>query len=154
MGLDRALADEQALRQLGVAQTLREQRQHARLANPGLANDRCEPPPAIEGVIQRQLQRLRVEQLRQFRAPFELAGLDPGLNLLAGPNEAGKSTLGRAIRAAFFERHRSTTVDDPVNRVGRHSSIAIGTDGLPVISYQDQTARTLRVIKCGTRTCQ
>ncbi len=48
----------------------------------------------------------------------------------------------------------STTVDDPVNRVGRHSSIAIGTDGLPVISYQDQTARALRVIKCGTRTCQ
>ena len=48
----------------------------------------------------------------------------------------------------------STTVDDPVNTVGRHSSIAIGTDGLPVISYQDQTARALRVIKCGTRTCQ
>jgi hypothetical protein len=45
-------------------------------------------------------------------------------------------------------------VDDPVNRVGQHSSIAIGTDGLPVISYQDQTARTLWVIKCGTRTCQ
>ena len=59
-----------------------------------------------------KLQRLRVEQLRQFRAPFELAGLDPGLNLLAGPNEAGKSTLVRALRAAFFERHRSTTVDD------------------------------------------
>lgn len=59
-----------------------------------------------------KLQRLRVEQLRQFRAPFELAGLDPGLNLLVGPNEAGKSTLVRALRAAFFERHRSTTVDD------------------------------------------
>lgn len=59
-----------------------------------------------------KLQRLRVEQLRQFRQPFELAGLDPGLNLLAGPNEAGKSTLVRAIRAAFFERHRSTSMDD------------------------------------------
>ena len=59
-----------------------------------------------------QLQRIRVEQLRQFRQPFELAGLDPGLNLLAGPNEAGKSTLVRAIRAAFFERVRSTSMDD------------------------------------------
>lgn len=59
-----------------------------------------------------RLQRVRVEQLRQFRQPFELADLAPGLNLIAGPNEAGKSTLVRAIRAAFFERHRSTSVDD------------------------------------------
>lgn len=59
-----------------------------------------------------QLTRLRVEQLRQFRQPFELSGFEPGLNLFCGPNEAGKSTLVRAIRAAFFERHRSTAVDD------------------------------------------
>ncbi len=59
-----------------------------------------------------KLQRLRVAELRQFRAPFELADLQPGLNIFSGPNEAGKSTLVRAIRAAFFERHRSTSVDD------------------------------------------
>ena len=59
-----------------------------------------------------RLHRLKVEQLRQFRQPFELAGLEPGLNLFVGPNEAGKSTLVRAIRAAFFERHRSASVDD------------------------------------------
>ncbi|MDM0020671.1 AAA family ATPase [Variovorax saccharolyticus] len=56
--------------------------------------------------------RLRVDQLRRFRKPLELRGFEPGLNILAGPNEAGKSTLVRAIRAAFFERHRSTVVDD------------------------------------------
>jgi len=27
-------------------------------------------------------------------------------NVISGPNEAGKATLVRAIRAAFFERHR------------------------------------------------
>jgi energy-coupling factor transporter ATP-binding protein EcfA2 len=59
-----------------------------------------------------RLQRLKVEQLRQFRKPFEIDGIEPGLNLFVGPNEAGKSTLVRAIRAAFFERHRSTTVED------------------------------------------
>ncbi|MDM0112037.1 GTP-binding protein [Variovorax sp. J22R133] len=56
--------------------------------------------------------RLRVEQLRRFRQPRELSGFERGLNILAAPNEAGKSTLVRAIRAAFFERHRSTQVDD------------------------------------------
>ncbi|AZT83419.1 GTP-binding protein [Marinobacter sp. NP-4(2019)] len=59
-----------------------------------------------------KLQRLRIEQLRQFRQPIELADLGPGLNLVHGPNESGKSTLVRAIRAAFFERHRSSSVDD------------------------------------------
>jgi energy-coupling factor transporter ATP-binding protein EcfA2 len=59
-----------------------------------------------------QLTRLRVAELRRFREPFELRDLQPGLNLFSGPNEAGKSTLVRALRAAFFERHRSTSVDD------------------------------------------
>lgn len=58
------------------------------------------------------LTRLRVEQLRQFRQPYVLDKLTPGLNIFSGPNEAGKSTLVRAIRAAFFERHRSTSVED------------------------------------------
>lgn len=59
-----------------------------------------------------QLTRVRVAQLRQFRQAFELADLVPGLNIFTGPNEAGKSTLVRAIRAAFFERYRSKVVED------------------------------------------
>ncbi|MCW7542061.1 AAA family ATPase, partial [Aquabacterium sp. A7-Y] len=59
-----------------------------------------------------RLKRLRIEQLRQFRQPFEITGFEPGINLFTGPNEAGKSSIVRAIRAAFFERHRSTMVED------------------------------------------
>lgn len=59
-----------------------------------------------------KITRLRVEQLRRFRQPLELKDFEPGLNILAGPNEAGKSTLVRAIRAAFFERHKSSMVED------------------------------------------
>ncbi|WP_417565563.1 AAA family ATPase [Marinobacter sp.] len=58
------------------------------------------------------LRRLQVEQLRQFRQPFVMDDLEPGLNLIHGPNESGKSTLVRAIRAAFFERYRTSSVDD------------------------------------------
>ncbi|MDL0430248.1 AAA family ATPase [Marinobacter sp. TBZ242] len=59
-----------------------------------------------------KLRRLQVEQLRQFRQPFVMDDLQPGLNLIHGPNESGKSTLVRAIRAAFFERYRTSSVDD------------------------------------------
>jgi predicted regulator of Ras-like GTPase activity (Roadblock/LC7/MglB family) len=47
----------------------------------------------------------------------------------------------------------SVTVDDPLNHVGSHSSIAIGTDGLPVIGHYDQTAAALRVTHCGDVAC-
>jgi len=36
--------------------------------------------------------------------------ISTGINLFTGPNESGKSTLVSAIRAAFFERHRSTSL--------------------------------------------
>jgi len=59
-----------------------------------------------------KLQRIRLEQVRQFRQPLELRDLDNGINLFSGPNEAGKSTVVAAIRAAFLERHRSNGVED------------------------------------------
>lgn len=59
-----------------------------------------------------KLLRLKAEHLRRFRDPVEIDDLEPGINLFTGPNESGKSTLVRAIRAAFFERHKSSSVDD------------------------------------------
>ena len=59
-----------------------------------------------------KLEQLRVSQFRQFREPLVIDGFGPGLNLICGPNESGKSTLVRAIRAAFFERHSSSTLTD------------------------------------------
>lgn len=59
-----------------------------------------------------RLSRIRIEQFRQFRQPLEIDRLDAGINLFSGPNEAGKSTVVAALRAAFFERHRSSSVDD------------------------------------------
>lgn len=59
-----------------------------------------------------KLRSIRVEQLRQFRQAVCIEDLADGINLFTGPNESGKSTLVRAIRAAFFERHKSASVED------------------------------------------
>ena len=42
---------------------------------------------------------------------------------------------------------------DSAGRVGEFSSLAIGTDGLPVISYSDYTNSSLKVAKCGNISC-
>lgn len=48
----------------------------------------------------------------------------------------------------------SILVDAPSNFVGIEPSLAIGADGLPIISHRDSTAGALKVAKCGTATCQ
>jgi hypothetical protein len=48
----------------------------------------------------------------------------------------------------------SFDVDDPgATVVGEFSSLAIGTDGLPVISYRNAGLNALRVTKCGAPDC-
>lgn len=57
--------------------------------------------------------------------------------------------------AACTSGNATRVVDAPPNaNVGEYPSLVIGRDGLPVISYRDVTASTLRVAKCGTPTCQ
>jgi len=46
-----------------------------------------------------------------------------------------------------------STVDDPESGVGFYNAIAIGTDGLPVISYRDYTSGKLKVAKCNDAAC-
>ena len=51
---------------------------------------------------------LALEGVGRFRTRHAVRGLGPGLNLLCAPNEAGKSTIARALRACLFYRHTST----------------------------------------------
>jgi len=46
-----------------------------------------------------------------------------------------------------------TTVDDSANSLGAFTSIAIGADGLPIISYHDGTAGALKVAHCNDASC-
>lgn len=52
-----------------------------------------------------------------------------------------------------FESQQVTTIVDPGNSVGLHSSIIIGTDNFPVISYWDENANMLKVAKCNDTAC-
>ncbi|MCK9511839.1 MAG: AAA family ATPase [Pigmentiphaga sp.] len=58
------------------------------------------------------LTRLQLRQVRRFGTGVLLDDLQPGLNLLHGPNESGKTTLVRALRAVFFERYGTTAMAD------------------------------------------
>lgn len=54
-----------------------------------------------------QINSIRLQNVRRFVEPVEIAGIGPGLNVLSAPNEAGKSTFFDALHAAFFAGHRS-----------------------------------------------
>ena len=47
-----------------------------------------------------------------------------------------------------------TMVDEPPNVIGAFTSIAIGSDGFPVISFHDATAGALKLAKCGNPSCR
>lgn len=51
------------------------------------------------------IRRIQVRNFRKLTDLVEVSDLGPGLTVIAGDNEAGKSTLLDAVRTALFERH-------------------------------------------------
>ncbi|MFZ7197388.1 AAA family ATPase, partial [Bordetella avium] len=74
-----------------------------------------------------RLHRIALQEFRKFREPVVLDGLDAGLNIIAGPNEAGKSTYAMALRAAFLERYNTSKVADlaPYGMAGARPTVCI-----------------------------
>ncbi|MCX6695173.1 MAG: hypothetical protein NTU61_02605 [Candidatus Altiarchaeota archaeon] len=68
-------------------------------------------------------------------------------------------TLGNNLKvvkcgdSACSSGNTITAVDNSTTSVGGYSSIAIGSDGLPVISYYDSSYGDLMVAKCGNSAC-
>ncbi|MBL8669522.1 MAG: hypothetical protein JNK11_02615 [Alphaproteobacteria bacterium] len=50
--------------------------------------------------------RLLLRDFKKLTGTVEIAGLGPGIAVVAGENEEGKSTLLAALRSAFFDRHK------------------------------------------------
>jgi len=83
---------------------------------------------------------------------------DVGGDVTVGGNLPGCSSVVEIIDLIFTDgfdlpQNTITVVDDAENEVGEYNSIAIGTDGYPVISYVDRTAWTLKVVKCHDLAC-
>lgn len=67
-----------------------------------------------------RITQVSVEGCGRFGKLARIEGLGPGVNILSAGNEAGKSTLFRAIRTCLFERHSST----------KEEIAALATEGL------------------------
>ena len=74
-----------------------------------------------------KVQRIALQEFRKFRDGAALEDLAPGLNIFAGPNEAGKSTYVMALRAAFLERYGTSKVADfaPHGLSGARPSVTV-----------------------------
>ena len=58
-----------------------------------------------------RIRAIRVAECGRFADPVALEGLSGGLDLLVAPNEAGKSTLVKALHLALFTKHSSRSAD-------------------------------------------
>ena len=56
-----------------------------------------------------KINAIRLAEVGRFATPVALEGLSGGLDVLAGPNELGKSTIIAALRAVFGEKHSAKT---------------------------------------------
>lgn len=55
-----------------------------------------------------RITRIEVRDFRKLRRPATLGGLADGITVVSGDNEEGKSTILKAVQAAFFDRHSLT----------------------------------------------
>ena len=72
-----------------------------------------------------KLRAITLSEVRQFIRPVRVAGITDGVNVLAEPNESGKSTLFDALHAVFFIPHRSARIRDLKPDVGGNPEISV-----------------------------
>ena len=98
------------------------------------------------------------DAMRATGGSVQLIAQRSGDEVIIEGNLPGCNSVDEIINPVFsdgFELpgNTITVVDNAENEVGEYTSIAIGTDGYPVISYTDRTAWALKVAKCHDLAC-
>ncbi len=75
-----------------------------------------------------KIRAIRLREVGRFIKPVALEGFSGELDVLAGPNEFGKSTILRALRALFLEKHASAAT-----KRGLLAGLRPHTGGAPLI---------------------
>jgi hypothetical protein len=76
-----------------------------------------------------QIARLAVSGVGRFADETVVEGFAAGVNVLAAPNEAGKSTLFKALRLCVFERHKAKTREiEALRTTGANLPISVTLD--------------------------
>lgn len=75
-----------------------------------------------------KLREITLNDVRQFTSPVKVTGFQDGLNVLAAPNESGKSTIFDAIQALFFIPHRSRLIAPLKPAIGGNPEITVQID--------------------------
>ena len=75
------------------------------------------------------------------------------LPIAQGGTGSGTQNFVEPVAPSLASRTNTIRTLDSTGAVGEYTSIAIGTDGFPVISYYDFTNRDLKVAKCGDASC-
>jgi hypothetical protein len=66
---------------------------------------------------------------------------------------AGALKVAKCVNVNCTGLNVITTLHNPPNDVGRDTSIVVGSDGLPVITYHDATIDALNVARCASPAC-
>ncbi len=90
---------------------------------------------------------------RDVHRAWRLAGRSIARWRLLGPATACVCALATPNATAASYNTVSTVDDSGSDVVGLYTSIAIGADGLPVISYYDDTHRALKIAHCEDAAC-
>ncbi len=72
-----------------------------------------------------KIRAIRAHEVGLFGRPIAVEGLSGRLDVLAGPNELGKSTLLEAVRWALLRRHTTTAIKDIQPYGGGHPLVEL-----------------------------
>ena len=76
------------------------------------------------------LESIVVQDFRKLADRLVIDGLEPGLNLICGANEAGKSTIAEAVRTVFLDRYKVSGLDAlvPASRPDGRPTVEVAFD--------------------------